>query len=97
MTKDDINNQVILCPRCKLLITGDALGEHVNSNLETKKQAVAEQLQLWGEEYDLEHLIQNVVFCPRCHKVSHFKDWISDVNKRPEEHDENTEKRQSAS
>ncbi len=82
MTRDDINNQEIIhCPRCKASITVDELGEHVNAKPEIKKQAIAEQLQLWGEEYDLEYLIQNVVFCPRCHKVSHFKDWISDVKK----------------
>jgi hypothetical protein len=81
MTKDDINNQVILCTHCKASITVDALGEPVNSNPETKKQAITEQLQLWGEEYDLKYLIQNVVFCPRCHKVSHFSDWSSDIKK----------------
>lgn len=81
MTDDDINNQEILCPRCKVSITVDALGEHVNSNPEIKKQAIAEQLQLWGDAYDLEYLMQNVVFCPRCHRVSHFKDWTSDIKK----------------
>jgi hypothetical protein len=62
-------------------ITVDELGEHVNANPETKKQAVEEQFQLWGEVYDRMYLIQNVVFCPNCHKLSHFKDWDSDNNK----------------
>ena len=77
MTKDDIKNhqEIIYCPRCKASISVDALGEHVNSNPEIKKQAIAEQLEQGGEKYDLEHVMQNVVFCPRCHKVSHFKDW----------------------
>jgi phage FluMu protein Com len=77
MTRDDINNREFQCPRCKASITVAELGEHVNSNPEIKKQAIAEQLEQWGEEYDLEYLMQNVVFCPRCHKVSHFKDWSS--------------------
>ena len=42
------------------------------------KQAIEEEIQLWGEAYDRSYLIQNVVFCPNCHKVSHFKDWGSD-------------------
>jgi hypothetical protein len=45
---------------------------------ETKKQAIEEEIQLWGEAYDRSYLIQNVVFYPYCHKVSHFKDWGSD-------------------
>ena len=49
-------------PSCRAPITVDALGEHVNSNPEIKKQAIAEQLEQWGDAYDLEYLIQNVVF-----------------------------------
>ncbi len=52
-------------------------GEHVNANPQTKKEAIEEQLQLWGEAYDREYLIQNVVFCPKCNKISHFNDWTS--------------------
>jgi hypothetical protein len=72
---------MLLCPRCNKSITVEELGDYVNANPEIKKQAIAEQLDQWGEEYDLEYLVLNVVICPRCHKVSHFKDWISDVNK----------------
>jgi hypothetical protein len=68
------NQKVILSPRCKASITVDALGEHISANPEIKKQAIAEQLEQWGEEYDLEYLIQNVVFCQNCDKVSHFND-----------------------
>jgi hypothetical protein len=71
------NNQVIHCPNCKASITIDELGEHVSSNPDTKKQAVEEQFQLWGGAYDRNYLIQNVVFCPSCGKISHFDDWTS--------------------
>lgn len=81
MTRDDINNQVILCPHCRISITVDELGEHVNANPDIKKQAIAEQLHLWGDAYDLEYLTLNLLFCPRCHKVSHFKDWSSNIKK----------------
>ena len=74
----DVNNQTIQCPNCKAVIAVDALGEHVNANPDTKKQAIEEQFQLWGGASDRNYLIQNVVFCPNCHKVSHFKDWESD-------------------
>jgi hypothetical protein len=79
---DDIdnNNQIILCPYCKAPITVDELGEYVNANPETKKHAIEEELELWGDVYDRNHLIQNVVFCPNCLKVSHYKDWESDNN-----------------
>jgi phage FluMu protein Com len=71
-----INNQIIQCPKCKISMTVDKLGEHVNANPETKKQAIEEEIQLWGEAaYDKNYLIQNVVFCPKCGKVSHFDDW----------------------
>jgi hypothetical protein len=53
----------------------DELGEYVNANLEIKKQAMEEELELWGDVYDGNYLIQNVVFCPNCNKVSHYKDW----------------------
>jgi uncharacterized protein (DUF2225 family) len=79
---NDINNQVILCPRCRVTITADELGEHVNANPEIKNQAIEEEIQLWGEVYDRSYLIQNVVFCPNCHKVSHFKDWANSIGKK---------------
>jgi hypothetical protein len=69
------NNQIIFCLNCKASITIDGLGEYVNANPETKKQAIEEELELWGDMYDRNYLTQNVVFCPNCHKVSHFKDW----------------------
>lgn len=77
MTDDDINNQTIHYPNWKASITVEELGEHVNANPQTKKQAIEEQLQLWDEAYDREYLIQNVVFCPKCNKISHFNDWTS--------------------
>jgi hypothetical protein len=82
---DDINNNqiIIQCPFCIAPITVDELGEYVNANPETKKQAIEEELELWGNDvYDRNYLIQNVVFCPSCHKVSHFKDWASDSSSK---------------
>jgi hypothetical protein len=76
------NNQIIFCPYCKTPITVDELGEYVNAHPETKKQAIEEEIQLWGEVYDRNYLIQNVVFCPNCRKVSHFKDWDSDSKQK---------------
>jgi hypothetical protein len=73
----DIDNQIISCPNCKEPITDDELGEHVNAHPDIKKQAVEEQFQLWGGAYDKNYLIQNVVFCPNCNKVSHYKDWTA--------------------
>lgn len=73
----DINNQIIYCPNCMASIPADELGEHVNANPDTKKQAIEEQLQPWGEVDDRSYLIQNVVFCPSCNRKSHFKDWDS--------------------
>jgi hypothetical protein len=73
---NDNNNQIIYCPFCIAPITVDELGEHVDASPETKRQAIEEELQLWGEDaYDRNYLIQNVVFCPNCNKVSHFNDW----------------------
>jgi uncharacterized protein YbaR (Trm112 family) len=72
----DINSDIIFCPYCKTSITVDELGEHVNANPETKKQAIEQEIELWGEDaYDRNYLIQNVVFCPSCNKSSHFNDW----------------------
>jgi uncharacterized Zn finger protein (UPF0148 family) len=82
----DINNQIIYCPYCKTPITVDELGEYVNANPETKKQAVEQEIELWGEDvYDRNYLLQNVVFCPNCDKVSHFKDWDSDNKEKENE------------
>ncbi len=72
--------QIIQCPNCKKSVTVDELCEYVNANPETKKQAIEQELELWGYVYDRNYLIQNVVFCLRCHKVSHFKDWDAPTN-----------------
>ena len=72
----DNDSQIIQCPSCKVSITVEKLGEHVSSNPGTKKEAIEEQLQLWGEVYDKEYLIMNVVFCPSCASVSHLGDWL---------------------
>jgi uncharacterized protein YbaR (Trm112 family) len=78
----DNNNQIIYCPFCIAPLSVDELGEYVNANPETKKQAIEEELELWGGAYDRSYLIQNVVFCPNCRKVSHFKDWNSDSSSK---------------
>ena len=71
------NNNIIRCPHCEASITADELGEHVSTNPDIKKQAIEEQFQLWGGAYDRNYLIQNVVFCPSCGKISHFDDWTT--------------------
>jgi hypothetical protein len=73
----------IFCPHCKASITLDELGEYVNANPETKNQAIEEELQLWGEAaYDRKYLIKNIVFCPKCSKISHFDDWTNSSNSK---------------
>jgi endogenous inhibitor of DNA gyrase (YacG/DUF329 family) len=74
---NDINNHLIQCPNCSKSITVDSLGEHVNAYPDIKKEAIERELQLWGEAYDKNYLMENVVFCPSCGKVSHFGDWTS--------------------
>jgi uncharacterized protein (DUF2225 family) len=78
---DTNNHTIICCPFCMTPITVEELGEYVNANPEAKKQAIEEELALWGDVYDRNYLMLNVVFCPNCHKVSHFKDWGSSGKK----------------
>jgi hypothetical protein len=79
---NDINNHLIHCPNCRASISVDDLGEHINAYPDIKKEAIERELQLWGDAYDRNYLIQNVVFCPHCGKISHFKDWDSDNKKK---------------
>jgi hypothetical protein len=72
----DNDNQIIYCPYCKKPITVNELGEYVNSNPEIRKQAIEEELELWGDVYDRNYLIQNVVFCLKCTRISHLGDWL---------------------
>ena len=52
MTDINNNNQLMIyCPYRKASITVE-LGEYVNGNPESKKQAIEEEIQLWGEAYD---------------------------------------------
>ena len=71
---DDTNNQkqIIQCSNCNKSIRVDELGEHVNAYLDTKKEAIERELQLWGEAYDKNYLMENVVFCPSCGKVNYL-------------------------
>jgi hypothetical protein len=79
----DIDNQMIYSPYRKTSITVDELGEHVDAYPEAKKQAIEQEIELWGEDvYDRNYLIRNVVFCPSCGKVSHFKDWDNYSSKK---------------
>lgn len=49
----DINNPIVIyCPYCIAPITVDELGEHVDANPDIKKQAIEEELELWGNVYD---------------------------------------------
>ena len=81
----DVNNQTIQCLICKMYLTVDELGQYVSANQDTKKQAIEEELQLWGNAYDRNYLIQNVVFCPNCGKLFYFKDWDSSDNSNKKE------------
>jgi endogenous inhibitor of DNA gyrase (YacG/DUF329 family) len=82
VTDDNNDNQIIQCPNCKKSITVDELGEHVNAHPDIKREAIQREIELWGKEYDRNYLIQNVVFCPACGKVSHFGDWTSSSSKK---------------
>jgi hypothetical protein len=75
---DDTNNQkqLIHCPNCQASMTVDQLGAHVNANPEIKKEAIERELELWGDAYDKNYLIQNVVFCPNRGKVSHYYESV---------------------
>jgi uncharacterized protein (DUF2225 family) len=78
---DDTNNQIIQCPNCQASISVDELGEHVNAYPEIKKEAIQRELELWGDAYDKNYLIQNVVLCPSCGKISHLGDWTNNNKK----------------
>jgi hypothetical protein len=55
MTDINNNNQLMIyCPYRKASITVE-LGEYVNANPETKKQAIEEEIQLWGR-----HMIEAI-------------------------------------
>jgi acetyl-CoA carboxylase beta subunit len=71
---DDTNNQqqLIHCPNCGNSIFVDALGKHVNTSPEIIKEAIERISELWGDSYDRNYLIQNVVFCTSSSKLSHF-------------------------
>lgn len=62
MTNDISNQKIIYCPFCITPITIDELGEHVNAHPEIKAQAIEEELELWGDVYDRNYLMLNVVF-----------------------------------
>ena len=57
-----INDQkTIQCPNCNVCNTVEELGEHVNTNPQIKKQAIEQEIELWGEDaYDRSYLIENV-------------------------------------
>jgi hypothetical protein len=69
MADHNDSQKVIQCPSCKASITLDELGEHVNANPQTKKEAIEEQIQHWGEAFDRNYLMQNVVFCPNWYLI----------------------------
>jgi hypothetical protein len=73
----DINNEIIQFPYCKAPITVDKLGKYVNANPEIKKLAIEVELELWGDVYDRNYLIKNVVFCPNCARIGHLGDWLA--------------------
>jgi hypothetical protein len=75
-TNNNSQQQMIQCLFCKIPTTIETLGEHINDNPETKREAIKEQLQLWAKAYDREYLIINLVFCPSFDRISHWGDWL---------------------
>jgi hypothetical protein len=69
--------QIIRCPNCKKSVTIDELYEYVNAHPENKKEAIEQEIEMWGitPYYDRQYYVQNVVFCPSCAGISHLSDW----------------------
>ena len=70
--------QIIQCPNCKKMVTIDELFEYVNARPESKREAIEHEIEMWGltSYYDRQYLVENVVFCPNCVRISHLSDWL---------------------
>jgi uncharacterized C2H2 Zn-finger protein len=70
-------NQLIRCPNCKASITIEELHEYVNAKPESKREAREDEIEMWGPTYyDRQYLVENIVFCPTCARISHSSDWL---------------------
>jgi hypothetical protein len=70
-------NQLIRCPNCKASITIEELHEYVNAKPESKREAIEHEIEMWGPTYyDRQYLVENIVFCPTCARISHLSDWL---------------------
>ena len=81
MTSYDDNSHkqrhIIRCPNCKASITVEELYEYVNAKPESKREAVEHEIEMWGlTYYDRQYLVENIVFCPSCVRISHLSDWL---------------------
>ena len=71
----DQPRQLIRCPSCKALITVEELHEYVNAKPESKREAIDHEIEMWGlTYYDRQYLVENIVFCPTCARISHLTD-----------------------
>lgn len=44
----DQQRSIIRCPSCRALITVEELHEYVNARPESKKEAIEEEIEMWG-------------------------------------------------
>ena len=70
--------QTVQCPNCKASVTVEELYEYVNTHPESKREVIHHEIEMWGltSNYDRQYLVDNIVFCPRCARISHLSDWL---------------------
>lgn len=70
--------QIIRCPNCKSSITVEGVHEYVNAKPESKREAIEHEIEMGGltPYYDRQYLVENIVFCPSCARISHLSDWL---------------------
>ena len=57
----------IRCPNCKASITVEELQEYVNTKPESKREAIKQEIEMWGlTHYDRQYWVENVLICPIC-------------------------------
>ena len=71
-------NQFIRCQNCKASITIEELHQDVNAKPESKREAIEHEIEVWGLTYyyDRQYLVEDIVFCPTCARISHLSDWL---------------------
>jgi hypothetical protein len=65
-------------------IAVEELHEYVNAKPESKREAIEQEIQMWGitSYYDRQYYVENVVFCPKCARISHLGDWPGTSSKK---------------